>query len=319
MIRSLNLLEFGQSKFLALIKSNSKEEHNLSFQIIIHGGANERVAETNERNRYCKEIINTVARDLRGGANALDTCEKAVVLLEDTPIFNAGTGSYIQVDGKIRMDAAIMTSKLELGCVLQISDVKNPISVARKILEDPLHTTLSGDGANQFSREIGYSRHELKTDEKTRIYKKILTSLDNDISYKNTSATKSSLGQSLGTVGCVVRDNSGLIVTGTSTGGLSVCYPGRVGDAGQPGNGTYANQYAGISCTGIGEKIMQIGMARIIALYVELDIPLEEACNRALTKLGEIGGLGGVIAISNKGEVAYKYNSKTLSMASASE
>ena len=100
---------------------------------------------------------------------------------------------------------------------------------------------------------------------------------------------------------------------------MSICYPGRVGDAGQPGNGTYANQYAGISCTGTGEKIMQIGMARIVALYVELGMSLEEACNTALTKLGEIDGLGGVIAISNKGDIVYKYNSKTLSVASASE
>ena len=291
----------------------------MSFQIIIHGGANEIVGETDTRNQHCKEIINDVADNLRNGANALDACEKAVNLLEDTPIFNAGTGSYIQTDGEIRMDAAIMTSMLELGCVLQISDTKNPISVARKILEDPLHATLSGEGANQFAQELGHTRHDLKSDEKIRIHKEILASLDNDYSYKNTSAIKTSLGHSLGTVGCVVRDNDGLIVAGTSTGGLNICYPGRVGDAGQPGNGTYANQFAGVSCTGIGEKIMRIGMARIIALYVELGTELDKACDMAMNKLGEIGGRGGIIAISHTGEIAYKYNSKTLSVAAITE
>ena len=108
-----------------------------------------------------------------------------------------------------------------------------------------------------------------------------------------------------------------MIVAGTSTGGRQVCYPGRVGDSGQPGNGTYANRYAGVSCTGVGEKLMRIGMARIIALYVELGDTLDHACEKALDKLAGIGGLGGVIAISHKGEIAHKHNTKAMDFAMA--
>jgi beta-aspartyl-peptidase (threonine type) len=290
----------------------------VSYQIIIHGGAYSHDGEAESRKQICNSIVREVEKDLMKGAGALDVCEKAINMLEDDPLFDAGTGSYIQTDGTIRMDASLMTSDLDLGCVLQISGVKNPISVARKILENPLHCTLSGEGANQFAKESGFTTHDLKTPHTKELHEKILRALDGDLSYKNIAEKFGPHAKSLGTVGCVVRDRTGMIVAGTSTGGREVCYQGRVGDSGQPGNGTYANRYAGISCTGVGEKIVRVGMARIIALYVELGDTLDNACAKALAKLGEIDGRGGIIAISHRGEICHRHNTNVMDFAMAS-
>jgi L-asparaginase / beta-aspartyl-peptidase len=287
----------------------------MSYQIIVHGGAYDNDSDFALRKRICSNIVATLEKDLSRGAAALDICERAINMLEDDPLFDAGTGSYIQTDGEIRMDASLMTSEMELGCVLQISNVKNPISIARKILENPLHCTLSGEGANQFAEEMGFARYDPKTPETREIHANIVSSLAGDRSYGNITAKYGPHSPSLGTVGCVVRDRKGKIAAGTSTGGRQVCYQGRVGDSGQPGNGTYADRYAAISCTGIGEKIMRVGMARIIALYVEQGDTLDNACEKAMNKLAVIDGRGGVIAISHKGEVAYKFNTRTMDFA----
>jgi L-asparaginase / beta-aspartyl-peptidase len=289
----------------------------VSYQIIVHGGAYDSDSDVALRKRICGDIVAALENDLSRGAAALDICERVINMLEDDPLFDAGTGSYIQTDGEIRMDASLMTSDMRLGCVLQISNVRNPISVARKILENPLHCTLSGAGANQFAAEMGFARHDPKTPETREIHDRIIHSLAGDLSYANIAAKYGPRAPSLGTVGCVVRDRHGMIAAGTSTGGREVCYQGRVGDSGQPGNGTYADRHAGISCTGIGEKIMRVGMARIIALYVELGDSLDSACEKAMAKLVEIGGRGGVIAISHKGEIAYKHNTRAMDFAMA--
>jgi beta-aspartyl-peptidase (threonine type) len=289
----------------------------VSYQIIVHGGAYDNDSDVALRKRVCGDIIAALEQDLSRGAAALDICERAINMLEDDPLFDAGTGSYIQTDGEIRMDASLMTSDLDLGCVLQISHIKNPISVARKILENPLHCTLSGEGANQFAREMGFASHDPKTPETRALHDKIVRKLNRDFSYTNIAAHYGPHAPSMSTVGCVVRDRHGMIVAGTSTGGRAVCYQGRVGDSGQPGNGTYADRHAGISCTGVGEMIMRIAMARIVALYVELGDSLDSACQKAMTKLAAIGGRGGVIAISHKGEIVHKHNTRTMDFAMA--
>jgi len=289
----------------------------VSYQIIVHGGAYDNDGDVALRKRVCGDIVAALEKELSLGAAALDICEQAINMLEDDPLFDAGTGSYIQTDGEIRMDASLMTSAMDLGCVLQISHVKNPISVARKILENPLHCTLSGEGANQFAMEMGFARHDPRTAETREIHDRIVRNLDGDFSYANIAAKYSPRPPSMSTVGCVVRDRNGMIVAGTSTGGREVCYQGRVGDSGQPGNGTYADRHAGISCTGVGEMIMRIGLARIIALYVELGDSLASACEKAMSKLAAIGGRGGVIAISHKGEIVYKHNTRAMDLAMA--
>jgi beta-aspartyl-peptidase (threonine type) len=291
----------------------------VSYQIIVHGGAYDSDSDFALRKQVCGDIVAALEGDLSQGAAALDICERAINMLEDDPLFDAGTGSYIQTDGEIRMDASLMTSDLDLGCMLQISNVKNPISVARKILENPLHCTLSGEGANQFAAEMGFARHDPKTPETRALHDEIARKLDGDFSYANIADQYRPHPPSMNTVGCVVRDRHGMIVAGTSTGGREVCYQGRVGDSGQPGNGTYADRHAGISCTGIGEMIMRIGMARIVALYVELGDSLDSACDKAMTKLAAIGGRGGIIAISHDGEIVHKHNTRTMDFAMATQ
>jgi len=291
----------------------------MSCQIIIHGGAHDLVSENDKRNTICQHIIDSLKDDLCHGADALDICEKAINALENEPLFDAGTGSFIQVDGMIRMDASLMTSDNQLGAVLQISNIKNPISVARKLLEDPMHVVLSGAGADQFAKEMGFNNYDPAIGKQKDTLQKVLKKLNGDLSYRNISQHfSSSFNDSLGTVGAVVRDNNGKIAAGTSTGGRKVCYPGRVGDSGIAGNGTFANQYAGISCTGIGEKILIIGAARLIASYVECGKSIVTACDDTIKQLKLIGGLGGFIAISQKGNMCAVHNTACLTHASFS-
>jgi len=287
----------------------------MTIQIIAHGGANNITKEAEKRMHIIQKIVDDVSSSLNGDESAVDICEAVIIQLEDNPVFNAGTGSYLQVDGQVRMDAAIMSSHLDLGCVLQISDVKNPISVARKLYDSEMHTVLSGLGARAFAEECGFERHDLQTHKKERDHKHIIEPLDGDLSYSNVeSFYVGENGDSLGTVGCVVRDNEGIIAAGTSTGGRRVCFQGRVSDSGLPGNGTYANRFAGVSCTGVGEKIMRVGMARMVAAYVEAGDALATACDKVMDQLKSIYGSGGLIAISASGEIVSRLNTKHMSV-----
>jgi beta-aspartyl-peptidase (threonine type) len=289
----------------------------MSYQIIIHGGANDLLSEADKRKAQCESIVNQIEEVLKNGGNALDACEAGIKLLENDPTFNAGTGSYLQLDGKPRMDASIMDSNLNLGAVIQITNVKHPISVARKLLEKKLHSTLSAEGALLFAKEQGFETFNPAIPKQIKSYQENIEKLKGNISYDNiVTDYEVCTSDKLGTVGCVVRDDSGLIVAGTSTGGLRVCYPGRVGDSPLVGAGMYANKFAGVSCTGIGEKIMRLTLARNITFYKEQGLTLDEACDKAINELTAINGDGGVIAISKDGEITAKFNTKTMSWAS---
>lgn len=288
----------------------------MTYQIIIHGGANALVHETDERNAECARIVDAVSAELGKGMGAVDACVMAVSLLEDTPIFNAGTGSYLQLDGISRMDACLMASDLRLGAVIQIPSVKNPIQVARKLLDRPMHCTLAGEGASQFAAEMGFPLTNTVTKKQTEVLLTAVEKLEGNIgydyvlnNYEKTSRNK------LGTVGCVVRDDTGLIVAGTSTGGLEVCYKGRVGDTPLVGCGNYANTFAGVSCTGIGEKIMRLSLARLVTFYCESGDDAPTACKKAMEQMANIEGMGGIIAIDGKGNIGAEFNTKTMSFA----
>lgn len=292
----------------------------MSYQIIVHGGANDLVSEEQNRKELCNEIVKKIANFLDSGKSALDACEYGIKLLEDDITFNAGVGSYLQLDGTPRMDACIMDSNLRLGSVIQIENIKNPISVARKLLERNLHSTLSGQGALLFAKEHGFNTYNTSTEKQLLNYRETINKLNNDISYDNViKSYEICSSDKLGTVGCVVRDSTGTIVAGTSTGGLKVCYMGRVGDSPLVGAGIYANKFAGVSCTGIGEKIMRITLARSISFYKESGMSLKDAVKKGIKELGEINGVGGVIAISNSGEIVADFNTKTMSWASFSK
>ena len=290
----------------------------MSWQIIVHAGAGASPEDMAEREQICREVVETAGGMLAGGGMALDACEKAVCLLEDAAALNAGRGSYLQIDGEVRMDACLMTSGPALGSVVQISGVRHPISVARRLLEMGYHCSLSGEGAVRFAREMGFAPYDPRTPGKIETHRKVLETLNHDTSYRNLAGYGArGDGGRMGTVGCVARDEAGQIVAGTSTGGRKACFPGRVGDTALPGCGNWADEYAGISCTGVGEDIMRVTLARLVAFGVEGGQTLAQACDRAMERLTALPGQGGLIAISRSGELAARFNTAAMPWASA--
>jgi len=219
-------------------------------------------------------------------------------VLEDNPLFNAGTGSTLNSLGKVEMDAAIMEGQLlRAGAVAAVSGIKNPIKLARQIMEDGRHVMLAGDGALIFARQIGFAE----------------ISLESLISERERNRWQSAHG----TVGCVAFDREGKLAVATSTGGIFNKLPGRVGDSPLLGCGTYANKYGAVSCTGHGEAIMRILMARAALEYLQNGIEPFEAARRAVDDLEQLSGsTGGLILIDRCGQVAYARNTSQMPICS---
>ena len=198
---------------------------------------------------------------LTRGGRALDAVVSAVVLLEDDPRLNAGTGSRMRTDGRIQMDAALMDWNLEAGAVAAIERVKNPIRVARDVLFTP-HILLVGPDAQAFARAYGHADYDPATPESRR---KLEESLRRIKEGRVPRYYRKFKGLDLhGTVGAVARDRRGHCAAGVSTGGTSFMLPGRVGDSPILGSGIYAGPYGAVCATGIGEEIMK----RVLSKYV---------------------------------------------------
>lgn len=259
--------------------------------IIVHGGAGRvRIEELPQRLKGCKEAALAGWRILKQGGSALDAAEAAVVVLEDNPLFNAGTGSTLNSSGEVEMDAAVMDGEtLSVGGVAAVRGIKNPIKLARRVMEDGRHVLLAGEGARLFAREIGFpgcSPEALIVEAERKRWE-----------------------QEHGTVGCVALDNRGKIAVGTSTGGIFNKLPGRVGDSALPGCGTYADEYGGISCTGQGEAIIRIVMAKSAVEFLKDGADPPSAANQALALLGKkTAGTAGLIIIDRQGRIGYARN-----------
>jgi beta-aspartyl-peptidase (threonine type) len=267
--------------------------------IIVHGGAGRiRRAELAERLNGCRDAAFAGWRILRQGGPALDAVETAVMVLEDNPLFNAGTGSTLNSLGKIEMDAAIMAGEgLRAGAVAAVSSIKNPIQLARRIMEDGRHVLLASDGALRFAGQSGVPLCDPET---------LVVATERD-----------RWRQAHGTVGCVAFDRAGKIAAGTSTGGTFGKLPGRVGDSPLIGCGTCVDQYGGASCTGDGEAIMRIVMAKTALGYLRQDLGPGAAANAAVSRLAELTGAGGgLILIDGRGEVAYARNTEHMPICS---
>jgi len=198
---------------------------------------------------------------LKRGGRALDAVVESIVVLEDDPRLNAGTGSRMRVDGRIQMDAALMDWDLEAGAVAAIEQVKNPIRVARDVLATP-HVLLAGADATAFARAKGHAAYDPATPES---HKKLQESLERIREGRLPRYARKWKGTDLhGTVGAVARDRRGRFAAGTSTGGTSFMMPGRVGDSPILGSGLYAGPYGAVSATGIGEEIMK----RVLSKHV---------------------------------------------------
>jgi beta-aspartyl-peptidase (threonine type) len=260
-------------------------------EIIVHGGAGRvRIEELPQRLEGCKEAALAGWQILKQGGSALDAAEAAVVVLEDNPLFNAGTGSTLNSLGEVEMDAAIMEGEtLSVGAVAAVQGIKNPIKLARRVMEDRRHVLLVGEGARLFAREIGFPECSPET--------------------LVVEAERKRWEEKYGTVGCVALDNEGKIAVGTSTGGIFNKLPGRVGDSPLPGCGTYADEYGGISCTGHGEAIIRIVMAKSAVAFLRAGADPRSAAHQALVLLEKkTAGTGGLIIIDRQGQIGYARN-----------
>lgn len=255
-------------------------------KIILHGGIEFTEGKSEEKKEKALDTICCAAYGRLMESNALDAVESAITMLEDNPFFNAGTGAILQADGVQRMDASIMDGySYRSGAVSQIRGVRNPIKVARLVMEKTSHHLIVGDEAQKFAYLNGIEMHATMTKEAVEKWLKIR----NDVQY--------------GTVGAVAIDKEGKIAAATSTGGWATSFPGRVGDVPIIGAGTYSNNYVGVSCTGHGEKILTINLARLVSFYVGEGYELERAAEKSLGELRKIDGIGGFIAVNFNGDL----------------
>jgi L-asparaginase len=258
------------------------------MKIIIHGGFFSE-SQTNQEVKKAKqealsEIVKLGYKYLQTHT-AAQTVVYTVCLLEDCDLFNAGTGSQIQSDGKIRLSAALMDGKtLRFSGVINVEDVKNPICIAEKLLEYE-DRVLSGKGAKDFARENGFDYYNPETPQRRKEYDKKLSD-----------------SIRLGTVGCVALDVYGNLAAATSTGGKGFEIPGRVSDSATTA-GNFANAHAGISCTGVGEDIVSGALASTIVTRVTDGMPLATATKKTLNELKPFDGFAGIIGIAANGEV----------------
>ena len=255
------------------------------MKIIIHGGFFSEASTNTETKIKKQQALKKIAAD--GFAylkehTAVETAAFTVQLLEDDPLFNAGTGSQIQSDGTIRMSAALMDgSSLKFGGVINIEKVKNPILVAEKLL--PLEdNVLCGFGATSFAHRKGFETYDPETPERKAEFEQ-----------KRKSSRTS-------TVGCVCFDGKGRLAAATSTGGKGFEISGRVSDSATVA-GTYANSFCGVSLTGVGEDIVKNAMAAKIVTRVTDGMALKEAFAKTFAELKGIDGFAGAVAIDHLG------------------
>ena len=296
-----------------------------TFSIAIHGGAGTLVkgmmtADLEAQYKsVLKEALSTGYAVLENGGTSIDAVEKAVIILEDSHLFNAGKGAVFTADESHEMDASIMNGKtLNAGAVSLISGIKNPVSLAKDVMEKSEHVFLAGEGAMQFAKMNAY-----KIEKDTYFYDEFrhqqwLEIKDTDSFQLDHAIKKDS---KFGTVGAVACDQNGNIAAATSTGGMTNKKFGRVGDSPMIGAGNYANnKTCAISCTGSGEFFIRGVVSYDVACLMEhKEMSLEEASKEVIHKrILEIGGDGGLIAVDAKGNIAMPFNTEGMYRASKS-
>jgi beta-aspartyl-peptidase (threonine type) len=270
------------------------------WSLIIHGGAKAIVPDRRQANREgLQAAVAAGVAVLRAGGGALDAAEQTIRALEDLPVFNAGYGSVLNADGMVEMDAALMEGReLRIGAVGAIQGVRHPITVARALMgETPV--LLVAEGARRFAAERGL---ELCAPQ-DMIAPGVMGS-----------------GGGLDTVGCVARDRDGVIVAGTSTGGLAGKRPGRVGDSPLPGCGLYAQSgVGGVSISGDGDKIARVLLAaRVMQALGEGATPWN-AARLGLAAMDQVGGEAGAIVLDDAGRLGCAHSSAHFAMGGATE
>lgn len=292
-----------------------------NFSLAIHGGAGTILKSTMTPEKelaYAQALTDALRAGesaLKNGGAALDAVEKAIISLENNPLFNAGRGAVFTNEGKNELDASIMNGKdLTAGAVAGVRNIKNPISLARAVMEKSEHVLLAGTGAEAFAKSIGaefaddaYFFTQQRFDQLQQAKESGTVIMD------HTEPAEGTEGKKFGTVGAVALDVHGNLAAGTSTGGMTNKKFGRAGDSPIIGAGTYANNNTcAISCTGHGEFFIRAVVAYDISCLMEYKgLSLKEACDVVvMDKLVKLGGEGGLIAIDRHGNIELPFNSE---------
>jgi len=295
---------------LLMTTTTAQAQPQPEWKLVIHGGAGtiKRSGMTAEKDAAIRTALNRALEAgsgvLASGGAALDAVEVAVKLLEDDPNFNAGRGAVFTYEGTHELDASIMDGRTRAaGAVADASTTKNPIRLARMVMERSPHVFLAGEGADRFSKEQGLEQvpnSYFSTPERRRQLDEIKT--------KKVSALE--VEYKYGTVGAVALDAKGHVAAATSTGGTTGKRWGRIGDSPIIGAGTYADDRAcAVSATGAGEYFIRTGAAHEICARVRLKGETAQvAADAVIKEIGALGGDGGVIVLTPKGERVYSFN-----------
>ncbi|MBM3129781.1 MAG: isoaspartyl peptidase/L-asparaginase [Chloroflexi bacterium] len=287
----------------------------MGIALIVHGGAGaieeHQVVPHRDGARRAAQIGWEV---LTKGGNALDAVQAAVIAMEDDPAFDAGVGSFLDRDGKVSLDASLMDGRtLDAGAVAGVQRVKNPIALARRVLESE-HTFLIARGAEEFAAEKGIALIEnaaLRTPEQIAIWEQCRANPPGRDGARYVPL------QGFGTVGCVAVDRAGNIAAGTSTGGMKFKRVGRVGDSPLIGAGVYAdNARGGASSTGWGEAITRVVLAKYAVDALVDDRDPRDIARAAIEHLARrVGGTGGIIIADARGRIGFAFNTPRMARA----
>jgi beta-aspartyl-peptidase (threonine type) len=284
--------------------------------LIAHGGAGARGVriERPERRSALIAAVRAGARILRDGGGALDAVQAVVVELENSPLFNAGTGSVLTTIGTVEMDASIMAMeprasgappRITAGAVAAVTRVKNPIVLARVVMEHTPHVIMAGPGAHRLARRFGIPlcANETLITQRAR---------ERWIQRRNSAA----IAGEHGTVGAVAIDSRGAIAAATSTGGVPGKIPGRVGDSAVIGAGTYVDAHGGASATGHGESIILSALCREATTALASGRSPQAAARDTIGRLlGPMHSEAGVIIVDRKGRVGFAHNAEMMQVA----
>jgi beta-aspartyl-peptidase (threonine type) len=254
---------------------------------------------------------------LRGGGSAVDAVCATVVILEDNPIYNAGTGAVLNFEGFCELDACLMESAgKRVGAVAALQRVKNPILVARKVMEETDHVMLAGEGAQKFARIMGFGDHDPVTPARHADWKDKRGRVEQVLGRHSLTMRrflKEHPEYAGGTVGAAALDSHGVLAAATSTGGVTLKLVGRVGDTPLPGAGNYASSHVAASATGTGEFVMRTLATRALAELVETGATLELATEAILDRLGaEFEADVGLIAVDRRGHAVARHRTRDM-------
>lgn len=260
------------------------------MKLIIHGGFFSESSQSHETKKAKQDALERIVKnsyEYLKTHTALETVVHAVEQLEDDELFNAGIGSQIQSDGKIRMSASLMDSITNrFSGVINIEEVKNPIRVAEKLFTYD-DRVLGGEGATGFARKNGFEKFSTEIPQRRKEYEEKVKALGT------------------GTVGCVALDAHGNIAAATSTGGKGFEIPGRISDSATTA-GNYANAFCGVSCTGVGEDIVSAAVATKIVTRITDGMPIAGAFDKTFAELKPYDGFAGAIAIDKSGTIYHQ-------------